>query len=187
MTTGTQLRIPLTEQDDPTFIDLVSCVLNAIVECHDPGEVYVIQLDNWFGHKWKGFPAGRASLVRVRWFESLLVPPFHPSRVRKQVHFRRDDAGEPRYREEDVPCLHLSYQGNPEVRHRPLRRVASSAVCLWYSSRTALVDRGSLMVYRVEGDEELAWHASFLKQGPWKLERTEGISPQEVLKLASLS
>ena len=179
------IPVPQTEQDDLEFVELVSRILNGTARYYKPRDICLVQIDNWFGHNWKRFPAGLGSLVRVRWFQSLRVPPFHRNRVKSQVHFSRINSEEPLYGDEETVSLHLPYPTSEEPRYRPLHRLTDSGVFLWYSSKTNSVDRGSLMVYWIEEKDELAWYVSFLTHGEWKIEMANGISPQKVMQFAS--
>ena len=182
------LCVPESEDDDPAFVALISRVLTGTVRRYEPENIYLVQIDNWFGPRWKGWPAGLGSLGGFRhWFRSLRIPPFHPHRVKRQLLFQRVDSDSPRYSEKEVESLHFEYAAKPMInaRHRALRDVIGSGICLWYSSNTSNVDRASLMLYRTEDEGELAWYAGFLRHGEWKIELAKGISPEQVSQLAS--
>jgi len=57
-----------------------------------------------------------------------------------------------------------------------MKTVSSSGLFLWYSGETAKMDRASLMVYVVEGDQAVPWYASFINRVGWKVNKVKGIS-----------
>ena len=205
-----RLHVPRTHDDDPEFIALVSDILNGAVVRYQPEDVYVTQIVNWFGVRWMRWPAGIGSEVRVRFFDSLIMPPFHPRRVKNHVHFHRISPDGADYAEQPAACCHLPYSDHLETRWRPIWRLADSGVFLWYSSMTATADRASLMLYRIARDrpvrktrnadthanlvrhcsrrfrDALAWHVTFVKAGEWKIQSSNGISPRSVRQLASV-
>ena len=51
---------------------------------------------------------------------------------------------------------------------------------VWFSSNTAINQKGSLMIYRVQNDEVQTWYASFENKDSWQLARTKGIGLHEL-------
>jgi hypothetical protein len=43
------------ETDDPGFIEMLNSILSGLIGDHAPQQLWVIQIDNWFDHKWLGF------------------------------------------------------------------------------------------------------------------------------------
>lgn len=43
------------ETDDPGFIEVLNSILSELIAEHAPDQFWVIQIDNWFDHKWLGF------------------------------------------------------------------------------------------------------------------------------------
>jgi hypothetical protein len=54
--------------------------------------------------------------------------------------------------------------------------VSSSGLFLWYSGETEKIDRASIMIYAVQGDQTVPWYASFVKRVEWRLNKVKGIS-----------
>ena len=48
-------QIAAGETDDPQFITLLNSLLRGPIEEGTPQEVWIIQIDNWFDHKWLRF------------------------------------------------------------------------------------------------------------------------------------
>src|SRR5258708_7025400 len=47
------------EKDDVSFVQAISSVVNKIVSSTQPRDCYILQLDNWFDHKWLLWPGQR--------------------------------------------------------------------------------------------------------------------------------
>jgi hypothetical protein len=169
------------EQDDPSFLDLVGRVLHGAIKCYKPVELYVIQIDTWFDHKWKYY-SGRVGYCQNRWLDPLTPPPFSRNRVKSQLVFELSEAEPFVFDPKKAPALHI-FQNSPDNSHRRLKTITPSGLYLWYSGNTAEVDRASLMIYSIHGEQNLGWYASFLKRGDWKVGLTKGISTSELLHL----
>jgi hypothetical protein len=48
-------QIGVGETDDPRFIELLSFAVRGVFESSKPEQVWLIQIDNWFDHKWLNF------------------------------------------------------------------------------------------------------------------------------------
>lgn len=94
------------QTEDPQFVELASQVLNGLIRLHSPQEVYAIQIDHWFDHKWQHFSGKTIGALGV-WRSTLTVPPFDPGRVVSQSHFRVKDSSTATYEAEEVKPLHL--------------------------------------------------------------------------------
>jgi hypothetical protein len=93
------ISIPSGLTDDNDFVYLVSALLNALPVEQSPEQLWVIQIDNWFDHKWlrysgsgsvaSPFPTNWNSSFMDRftsvkeqfWQDKLTFPPFAPDRV----------------------------------------------------------------------------------------------------------
>jgi hypothetical protein len=96
------ISIPSGLTDDNDFVDLLNALLNALLVQQTPEQLWVIQIDNWFDHKWlrysgsgsvpSKFPANWTSSFMDRftsvkeqfWRDKLTFPPFVPDRVVSQ-------------------------------------------------------------------------------------------------------
>lgn len=173
------------EYDDPQFVELISRTLTALAHCYKPIEIYVIHIDNWFDHKWKGF-SGVADLQVGTWLgPTLRVPPFNPNRVVSQTHLHLDDPDKPTYVIEPALPLHI-YQPSSSNLRRSLSQITKSGLFAWYSGGTKKNDRASLMVYRIEKENEVSWYGSFLKKEEWRINKVTGISKQEFARLIEM-
>jgi hypothetical protein len=47
------------ENIDHSFVAIVEQILDNTLQLHQPAEVYVVQIDNWFDHKWLEFDSNR--------------------------------------------------------------------------------------------------------------------------------
>jgi hypothetical protein len=46
------ISIPSGLTDDNDFVNLLNALLNALLVQQNPDQLWVIQIDNWFDHKW---------------------------------------------------------------------------------------------------------------------------------------
>jgi len=173
------VNLAATEQDDSAFVDLVNRILHGAIRCYKPRELYVIQIDTWFDRKWNKY-SGRIGYCCNVWLDPLTPPPFSPNRVKSQLTYELSEAEPFVFDRTKAPALHI-YQNSPDNSHRRLKAITPSGLYFWYSGNTSKVDRASLMVYSIQGEDNLGWYASFLKRGHWKIGLTTGISPDELL------
>jgi hypothetical protein len=194
------ISIPSGLTDDNEFVYLVNGLLNRLLVEQSPEQLWVIQIENWFDHKWlrysgsgsvaSPFPANWnssfmdrfASVKEQFWRDKLTFPPFTPDRVEGQWSFLRSNGG---YIEAPLPNL-----PHRESRHRShsnlnrrVERFVQSPSFAWYSGNTLKNGRGSLMVYSVGPDEPICWFAAFGRKSGWTLERTKGIDKEQVSRL----
>jgi hypothetical protein len=173
------------EHDDSSFIVLVSRTLNGAILCYKPTEIYVVQIDNWFDHKWRAFSGKAVGAVGV-WNTRLTVPPFEPNRVISQLHYRADEKKPETHVLQPAKDLHL-HQWSSSNLQRFLKQFTESGLFIWYSGNTLNNSTGSLMVYSVGRGYELSWYASFKREGDWRVNKVQSISRRELLGLMKLS
>jgi len=94
------IHIAVGERDDPAFIEALAALILGYTASHTPEQVWLIQIDNWFDHKWLRFsgnvavplgaPLDRYGTVKVAFYrENLTFPPFSPNRVIAQCSYVR--------------------------------------------------------------------------------------------------
>jgi len=152
---------------------MVSQLLSSLIRLNQPAEVYVVNIDHWFDHKWQYFSGKTLGALGV-WKSRLTIPPFDPGRVIREIHFRLHSATNS-YREETRKPLHID-QWSVRNLNRYINDVSNSAVFIWYSSNTEKGDRASLMVYVVNSEGVFPWYASLVKRDGWQLNKVRGIS-----------
>ena len=169
--------------DDPEFIRLIETIVRRLDDQLEPEEVFVIEIRNWFDHKWLNFsgkgrvpfdsPFARHPGVALDVFyqDKLTFPPFTPKRILNYDRWTYE-TGATRTRFVHPPRLEHSASNL----QRRVTEFAHSALFVWFSSATRTNDRGSLMVYQVDGDRVDTWYASIRKSTGWRLERAKGIT-----------
>ena len=192
------ISIPSGLTDDNDFVHLVNALLNGLLIQQSPEQLWVIQIDNWFDHKWlrysgsgtvaSPFPANWdssfmdrfASVKEQFWRDKLTFPPFTPERVVNQWSFQRSSGA---YVEAALPKLphRQSRSRSHSNLNRRVENLAESASFVWFSGNTLKNGRGSIMVYSVGRDEPVCWFAAFVRKPSWILERTKGIDQERVL------
>ncbi len=163
------------EHDDPAFLSLAQRILNGAIITLQMREIYLVQIDNWFNHKWLGW--------RSRWshknVEELRIPLFTPNRVRSEKHLVRDMEMSG-WKSVDLPVpLHIRQARRPLLA-KPLDRISNNAAFVWYSGRTATNKVGSLMLY-LSGADAYAWYTSFKKAEHWTVADEFRITRRELL------
>lgn len=174
------------ETDDPGFIEVLNSILSELIADDAPQQFWVIQIDNWFDHKWLGFsgmgliasniPLNNYDTVKSESYqEKVTFPPFTPSRVVGQFSFVR--VGNT-YTESALPTLpHGNERKHSETNlRRRIQDFTRSGCFVWYSANTVANGRGSVMVYVVTADQVECWFAAFNRQEEWKLETTKGVT-----------
>jgi hypothetical protein len=181
--------------DDPKFIALLNSLLQRLIVHDPPLEVFVVQIDNWFDHKWLKFsgigsvdyrfPAYMNRIDSAKqevWQDKTTLPPFAPHRVLSQRYFRWLNS---EYTEA-VPTSFPHGSDRRPSRSNLQSRVEDrfdSACFIWYSANTLVNGKASVMVYTVAKREVLSWFASFNRQDEWHLQLTKGTNREEVLRL----
>src|SRR5262245_27728241 len=104
------IRLNVATHDDPQFIEIVSMILNSAVSRHHPRDVYVVEIDHCFDHKWQKF-SGKALGLIGTWNTRLVVPPFDPSRVVNETYLRSDPSVASSYSTAASRPLHIKQSG----------------------------------------------------------------------------
>ena len=164
-----------TENDDPAFLSVAQRIVNGAIAALRVREVYLVQIDNWFDHKWLGW----WSRWKNRRVEKLRVPLFSPNRVCSEKHFIWDietsawkSVGLPR-------PLHIRQPGRPWLA-LPIDRFSKDAAFIWSSGNTATNNVGSLMFY-LSGDEPYCWYAALKKDEHWAVSDEFQVTRRELV------
>jgi hypothetical protein len=174
--------LPAGAGHDPAFIALVRQIITGLLKRVSADELFLIQIDNWFDHKWLDLsvrnPGSEPPLD-----QHTPIPMFNPSRVVHQARYLRG-ADPAKYsevvRRKDVH----GDDGVTRVKHRRFADLTNDGVFVWYSAGTSGNGRGSLMVVAYTRTLKFAWYASLVRRTTWAIDRAKGITPQEVRALA---
>jgi hypothetical protein len=164
--------------DDPSFIELLNALVRGLTSRHAPDQLWIVQIDNWFDHKWLRFPGTGTKFPQ----DKLTFPPFTPNRVAGQWSYLR--VGD-HYTEAPLAVLPHPTKKDPIGAHlqRRVQQFSRSACFVWYSASTAANGRGSVMVYRVADDRVECWYAGFNRKNGWKLHLAKGASRNDIQQL----
>jgi hypothetical protein len=191
------LEIVAGKTDDPQFISVLNSLVRGLIKKGAPKEVWLIQIDNWFDHKWLRFSGIGKVPFRFPAFmkrddgaldefhqDRVTFPPFTPNRVLGQWSYVRvrDHYTEAPLRVLPHPCEKQPSETNL---HRRVQDFSGSACFVWYSAKTLANGRGSVMVYAIVGDRVDTWFAAFGRKQEWKLKATKGTSRDDVQQLLS--
>ncbi|HSU54886.1 MAG TPA: hypothetical protein VLT36_12580 [Candidatus Dormibacteraeota bacterium] len=122
------MKLHATSDDDPGFVRLVTLILDSLVLQHAPEILAIIQVDNWFDHKWLNFSGKVLGALGV-WKHPLTIPPFHPNGIKAQTVYRLGQQKE--YEQIETPPLHISQPSSENLnrklihgnQHRPMGQV----------------------------------------------------------------
>jgi hypothetical protein len=149
------------EHDDAAFLSVSQRILNGAITALQVRDVYLVQIDNWFDHKWLGW----WSRWRNGKVEELRVPLFCPNRVCSEKRFIQDVETSVWKSVALLRPLHIRQAGRPWLA-QPLDRFSKCAAFVWYSGNTATNKVGSLMFY-LSGPDAYAWYASLKGDVQW--------------------
>ena len=169
------------ENVDDSFVALVERILDNTLQLHQPSDVYVVLIDNWFDHKWLEFDSNRKDSDAFGWRVKLMLPPFEPSRVLSQSYFQKLSQTR-----SSAPLLYEGSSSHPLhiiSSNRSLAQICSSGAFVWYSYAGERSDQGSLMVYHNNDGKGSAWYASFKKNPDWQINKVKGVSKRELTEL----
>lgn len=174
------LTLPITNHADKEFIDFISPIVNGAAYCYRPNQVYVMEIDHWFDHKWLFF-AGVVDLQLGVWRNNPLVPPpFNPNRVTHQLHFQRNEEALYEYEIHQTSPIHI-HQWSWSNLKRKLNSEESFGMYVWYSGAAEKNGKGSLMIYNATKENSVAWYVSFTKKDIWIVNKTKSITKQEIV------
>ena len=172
------IRLVPVEHDDNAFLSLAQRILNGAVNALQMREVYLVQIDNWFDHKWLGW----RSRWRNKTVEELRIPLFTPNRVCSERHFVWD-VETSAWKSVGLPTpLHIRQACRPSLA-KPVDRFSKCAAFAWYSGNTATNKVGSLMFY-LSGADGYAWYASLRKNEVWTVADEFRITRRELMSFA---
>ncbi len=179
-----QIRPHRTEDDATGFLELVESVVAGALFLYRPDRLYLVHIDNWFDHTWLEY-SGK-SLGAVGWWkhgEHLTIPPFVPNRVLAQQHWARDPESGSFVSEPAAP-VHIWTDSGSNLQRR-VSVIAPEAALLWYTGKTAVNNRGAIMVHVPDGEEDgyWAWYVGFSGKSEWAASEFRGISREEFRRL----
>lgn len=149
-------QIVVGETDDPYFIQLANRVVSGLLVRNKPEKTWIIQIDNWFDHKWlkysgyglvaSNIPMDRYDTVKAGSFqEKVTFPPFTPNRVLGQWSYQKTGSDYKEFASPRVPHGNKHRFSDMNLRNR-VADFSSSALFVWYSSNTVATGRGSVMI-----------------------------------------
>jgi len=179
--------------DSGEFMRKVQALVVGVARDYEPARLYVVRIDNWFGPKWMHFAgkftAGKGFAIGVH-KTTLHVPPFVPHRAVAERVF----AG-PNFNEVVIkPPLHIECTSELALTRR-ITDVDKEAAFVWFSSKSEVQKRGSIMVYlpaasaptasRRDGPRRTgAFYIGFSqRESAWELAMLRGVSRGEVAHL----
>ncbi|MEL7001901.1 MAG: hypothetical protein AAFN93_04105 [Bacteroidota bacterium] len=186
------LKIKYFKDDAEGFKEIIDHLIFKLVEFHNPDEVAVIRIKNWFDHKWLNYSGqgpqkydthskpGIPFVLKPFWTEEITVPPFNPNRVLSTTFYKPDE----HYNDTFIEPIHI-YQNSTENLKNRITKRSDNGICFWVSTNSTTNRQGSLMTYIIKGEQIETWYASIEEHGLWKINRTKGISKNKLLLLTT--
>ena len=75
--------------------------------------------------------------------------------------------------------MHTKRSSNDNI-HNRIKYLTENGLFVWFSSQSKMNKRGSLMVYRVQGEEIETWYASFEERDKWEIIQSKGVDLNEL-------
>ncbi len=180
-------RLPLDETDSQNFIDIVNLLSSSIVQKEGTNEISIVKIRNWFDHKWLNF-SGKGvvpfesrgvldvdAAVEPIWRESITIPPFNPKRVIWEKSYFMNGQTNSRF----LKPLHVSKPSEFNLQNR-IKIKSDKGLFVWYSSNSKVNKKGSLMIYITDYGKVKSWYSSLELRGTWKINKTKGVSIEEL-------
>jgi len=176
--------------DSAEFMRKTQALVVGVARDYEPARLYVVRIDNWFGPKWMHFAgkftAGKGFAIGVH-KTTLHVPPFVPHRAVAERVLAGPSFDEAVTR----PPLHIECTSELALTRR-IADVDKEAAFVWFSSKSEVQKRGSIMVYlpaasaptasRRDGPRRTgAFYIGFSqREGGWEPAMLRGVSRREV-------
>lgn len=179
-------EIVIRDGDAQDFVKSINKIILGLVEKFQINEVSLVRIKNWFDHKWLNY-SGKSvvqfngggvvidSALNNEWREKITVPPFNPNRVLSETFFTI----RPTENKMFAKPLHITKDSNDNI-HNRISMYTTNGLFIWYSSNTEPNQKGSLMIYRVQGDVVSTFYASFENDKGWKINQTKDIPVDEL-------
>jgi hypothetical protein len=164
--------------DSPAFIARVESFLALAVQTR-PANLILIRIDNWFGERWVGFGGKFSGLAGIRFMHNLVLPPFVPSRVVQQVCYCFSASDQQYVREQCAAPIHIE-QASSENLRRFVDVLLPTTALVWFSDKSAEIDRGSVMAYVPSPVGHVASYAEFVADRAWAPTRLIGLARDEL-------
>jgi hypothetical protein len=164
--------------DDSAFVEIVSRFVDYAVTKYELSVVFSIRVDHWFGERWLGFRGKILGALGVRnrsLNDDLVVPPFHPHRVKSVTRFDRLESGA--FASMHIPAMTnyaLGWGGENIGNY-----FRESGIYCWYAGDSGTTTSASLMVYVISPAGNSAWYVSFNKKDDWVLSKSIPMSAAE--------
>ena len=152
------IKISPDPTDHAAFVSMIERTIARLDQDNDPAEVFIIEIKNWFDHKWLKFSGiGRVSFHSSRdshpqvalaefYQKKITFPPFTPNRVLREQCWAYDTS-------KRRNLVHRKLRQNSARNlQRRVTQFTTSALFVWFSSGTSANDRGSLMVYQATAE-----------------------------------
>jgi len=168
-------------------------IMSGFIHHFKPEEVFRVDVDNWFDHKWLNFSGKTMGALGV-WRRDPAVPPFIPDRITHETHYKLANKGSEHPEYEMVKpkkrFLHV-YQNSGQNHQRKIKYFTNDGAFFWTSRNAGKNNHGSLMCYLHRDEQTWAWYLglkNFPKDGKdnWEFNKTLCITKDEVMSFYNI-
>jgi hypothetical protein len=172
--------------DDPAFYEVVTRIAEGVVREYDCETLHIVRIDHWFGPKWMRFEGKVLGAAGAHSFPGrLIVPPFHPHRVVRELALARQSDGS-YCADIQKKALHgQRTSGENQFVRIPRPDGAGRRAYLWFSGDSKATGIGCVMAYVVsrEPREDVVWYLEHERSRGWARHRIFGISERELQRI----
>ncbi len=150
------MRIPLERNDDRGFIKEVQTLIDGILPCFQPHELFVTRIDDWFDKNRLGVNTVPIPQTPTRKVSRLNVPWFSYGRIVENYYFEKNSDGHYHERKRgDISTL------LGRKRARAIADISPNGLFMWVSGNSSVNGKGSLLIYYTKGGLDTGWYAGF--------------------------
>ncbi len=182
--TSLSLDVSPTVTDSEKFAQEVVGIMRCVVSATTPAQVCVIKVDNWFGFRWLAFSHKVIGAFGLASYD-LVVPPFVPNRIEAEILFTRQPSGDYEQSRPSQP-VHIEQVSGANAA-RKLSSLFPNVAFFWWSGRSAVNHRGSLMAYLPTPEGHVPWYIGFSAENGWTMSQLKGISRSELESYRTLA
>ena len=182
---NTSRNIILPEDDDSNaFISLINYTIDNIIHEYDVKEIVYVKIENWFDHKWLNYSGNsvikfdfgglealqRDAALQPEWREKISIPPFNPNRVVYSKYYLTKATGNIKIKKSIN-----KYRSSNDNIHNRIENYISDGIAIWFSSNSKELQKGSLMIYRIQDNKVTTWYATIENNNGCKFSKAKGI------------
>jgi hypothetical protein len=170
------IELETADNDSHEFLHIASRLIAGAAVASDLSTIWAVHLKGFFGQAWLGFRGkilGSVGSHNRSLHDDLARPPFDSKRVLSVRCFLRHEDGS--FRQSDLPYPTTMTVGSSNI-NAIYGKIGVKRLYAWYSSNTASLSKGAIMVYAIKDGRNAAWYTAWENRPPWTIVRNVGIA-----------